>query len=199
MKTGIIDWGLAILTLPGQSECGDRHIIASVTDGVVVGVVDGVGHGHEAAQAAERVVDTIETYVGEAPLTDLVWRCHANLQGIRGAAMSLVMFDENRTMTWIGVGDVEGRLLRNNDIGDRLQKSLLLRPGVVGERLPPLVAASLPLARNDTVILATDGIERSFTEGIEIDRPPQQIADTIIERHSKRTDDALVLVARYEG
>lgn len=199
MKTGVIEWGSAILTLPGETECGDRYIIAPTSDGVVVGVVDGLGHGPEAALAAECVIETIKAYVENEPLVELVQRCHASLQDTRGAVMSLAMFDENRTMTWIGVGDVEGRLMRNNDVGDRLQKSLLLRPGVVGERLPALYPAMLSLARNDIVILATDGIERDFTEGIGFHGTPQQIADDIINRHSKRTDDALVLVARYEG
>lgn len=199
MKTGVIEWASATLTLPGQTECGDRHVIAPVCNGVVVGVVDGLGHGHEAALAAECVVTTIGEHVEDEPLIGLLQRCHSNLQGTRGAVMSLVMFDDQRTMTWIGVGDVEGRLLRSNDVGNRLHESMLLMPGVVGERLPPLTTSSLSLARNDTVILATDGIEHNFTEGIEINGTPQQVADAIMSRHSKRTDDALVLVARYGG
>lgn len=198
MRTSVIEWGAATLTLPGQTECGDRHVIVQLPDGVLVGVVDGLGHGREAAEAAECVVSTINKHVNHhTALVDLLERCHENLQGMRGAAMSLVMFDQSRTLTWLGVGDVEGRLLRRNDVGDRQQKSLLLRPGVVGEHLPPLYPAKLDLARHDMVILATDGVDRDFTEGIEFNNEPQQIADDIITRHSKRTDDALVLVARY--
>ncbi len=40
--------------------------------------------------------------------------------------------------------------------GGRARETLLLRGGVVGDRLPPLRAAGLPLAPGDTLVLATD-------------------------------------------
>jgi hypothetical protein len=99
----------------------------------------------------------------------------------------------------MGIGNVEGRLLRKGAGIARGQEALLLRAGVVGERLPPLQPARVSLVRHDLVIFATDGIDRNFTEGIEMDVGPQRLAEEIIARHGKRTDDALVLVARYVG
>jgi hypothetical protein len=199
MRTDVIEWASATLTLPGQSECGDRHVIAPTIDGVLVAVMDGLGHGHEAAEASERVATIIEDHVDSEPLTSLVRRCHDNLRGTRGVVMSLALFNGRRTMTWMGIGNVEGRLLRKGAGIARGQEALLLRAGVVGERLPPLQPARVSLVRHDLLIFATDGIDRNFTEGIEMDVGPQRLAEEIIARHGKRTDDALVLVARYVG
>ena len=199
MRTDVIDWASAALTLPGQSESGDRHVIAPMDDGVLVAVVDGLGHGHEAAEASKRVASIIEGYTNGESLTSLVRRCHERLRGTRGAVMSLAVFNGGRTLTWMGIGNVEGRLLHKSAGAACAQETLLLRAGVVGERLPPLHPTRVPLIRHDVLIFATDGIDRNFTEGVAVDGGPQQIAEDIMARHGKRTDDALVLVARYVG
>ena len=49
----------------------------------------------------------------------------------------------------------------------------------------------------DTLILATDGIGTGFMDQAP-DAGPQQTADRILASFGKGTDDALVVVARYE-
>jgi hypothetical protein len=70
---------------------------------------------------------------------------------------------------------------------------------VVGFKLPELGAAVLPVARGDALVLATDGIRGDFADGLSLIHPPQQVADQILARHAKRTDDALALVAVFLG
>jgi hypothetical protein len=54
--------------------------------------------------------------------------------------------------------------------------------------------------RGDTLIFATDGVRSDFaSEHLAHDDPPQQLADRILARWGTKTDDALVLVARYVG
>jgi len=48
-----IEWAVAELAQPGQSESGDRHLVLPTPDGGLVAVVDGLGHGAEAANAAK--------------------------------------------------------------------------------------------------------------------------------------------------
>jgi hypothetical protein len=76
---------------------------------------------------------------------------------------------------------------------------VLLHGGVVGLQLPPLRAFVIPVSLGDTLILATDGIRSGFAEGLPPEEPPQQLADRILARDAKGTDDALVLVVRYLG
>jgi hypothetical protein len=76
---------------------------------------------------------------------------------------------------------------------------LLLRGGVVGVQLPPLSAGVIPVARGDTLILASDGIHREFDRAAALTNSPQKFADRILADHRRATDDALVLVSRYLG
>lgn len=194
-----VECGVAGLALPGQSESGDMPAIAYFPGGLLAAAVDGLGHGDEAAAAAKIAISTLESNPGE-PVIELVRRCHVNLRGTRGVVMSLASFRvTHNLMTWLGVGNTEGVLLRFDASLTPDRESLLLRAGVVGVQLPALQAAVLPIARGDTLILCTDGIRSPFDQQIRFCEAPQQIADKILSQNGKGTDDALVLVARYFG
>ncbi len=168
-------------------------------NGVLVAAVDGLGHGEEAAAAAKLAVSILERHAQEEVIA-LLRRCHEALRGTRGVAMSLASVRAPDSMlTWLGVGNVEGILLRDAANANPRRESLLLRGGVVGAELPPLRVSVIPVMRGDTLIFATDGIREGFTERLALSDPPQELADRILARHAKGTDDALVLVARYAG
>ena len=195
----LIETGVAAAMPEGQVRSGDRHVVKSSAGGLLAAVVDGLGHGDGAAEAAEAAAAVLASHAGEPPAA-LIRRCHEALRSTRGAVMSLAWFDRRQgTMTWLGVGNVEGALLRGDPGASRREEFLLLAGGVVGGRLPPLRASAIPVARGDTLILATDGIKAGFIQDMTADDPPQRIADGIVARHRKGTDDALVLVARYAG
>ncbi len=194
-----LEWSAAALALPGQSESGDHHVVKSFPDGVLVAAVDGIGHGDEAAAAAKVACAILEAHADE-PVIALVQRCHESLRATRGAVMSVASFNvPHGLMTWLGVGNVQGILLRPGIATNLAEESLLLRAGVVGSQLPPLQAAVLPVAPGDILILATDGVSSSFARELTQGQPPQETAQGILARHGKGSDDALVLVARYVG
>ncbi|HXF09845.1 MAG TPA: hypothetical protein VN625_03605, partial [Desulfuromonadaceae bacterium] len=76
---------------------------------------------------------------------------------------------------------------------------ILLRGGLVGYQLPSLHASVLPLMPGDLLLFATDGLHVGFDQRINLTETPKQIADGILTRHFKGTDDALVLAVRYLG
>jgi len=162
-------------------------------------VVDGLGHGAEAALAARRAVEVLGRYSSESPI-GLVQRCHQALVGTRGVVMSVASYnDRDRTLTWIGVGNVEGFLVRGDPGARPARESILLRGGVVGHDLPRLRAAVMPLALEDTLIFVTDGIRPDFLEDLNLTDAPQPLADRVLRQSAKRTDDGLVLVVRVRG
>lgn len=168
-------------------------------NGVLVAAVDGLGHGEEAAAAAKLAVSVLERHAQEEVIA-LLRRCHEALRGTRGVVMSLASFRApDSLLTWLGVGNVEGLLLREAADSALRHGALVLRGGVVGAELPPLRVSVIPVMRGDTLIFATDGIREGFTERLALSDPPQELADRILARHAKGTDDALVLVARYAG
>ncbi len=191
------EWGAAVMVLPGQTQSGDQHLVCPTAEGTLAVALDGLGHGGEAAAAARLAVGIMQESP-EEPVISLVRRCHEGLRFTRGAVMSLASFDaRSGLMTWIGVGNVEGVLLRTG--GSSIRETLMLRPGVVGGQLPPLQAAVLPVAAADTLVLATDGVRSNFINEVNLNDPPQISAERILARCAKGTDDALVLVVKYRG
>jgi negative regulator of sigma-B (phosphoserine phosphatase) len=197
----VIEWGVATQALPGEAQSGDLHLVKQVGTSVLVAVVDGLGHGAEAAAAARAAVAALERHATESPVP-LIARCHRALQGTRGVVMSVAVLGRpDRSMTWLGVGNVEGLLLYGDGAArsGSARATLVTRGGIVGSELPRLHPVVLPIASGDTLVFATDGIREGFADGLSPEASPQQLADQILARHGKGTDDALVLVARYRG
>ena len=198
----LIEWGVAARPFPGQTVSGDLHVVTPFPDGVLVAVIDGLGHGHSAAVAARTVSAALEGRAHESPIS-LLGRCHEGLKRTRGAVMSIASFNAPaRRMTWVGVGNVEGMLLRSGTDGratGQRDEALITRGGVVGYQIPPLRETEILVNGGDTLVLATDGLDGRFADALTPGDPPQRVADRILERHGKTTDDALVLVARYMG
>jgi len=197
VKAPAIEWSTAAATMPGETESGDRCWAGAVANGMMFAVIDGLGHGRAAAAAADIAIATLKRHIGD-PLIELLRRCHESLRGTRGVAMSLAVLDtENAMLTWIGVGNVEGTLLRR-DAGLSSDK-LLLRSGVVGIHLPILRAGELAVRSGDILTMVTDGVSAEGPLRVSMNGHVESMADRILAEACKGTDDALVLVARYRS
>lgn len=195
----LIEWGVATRASPGQTISGDLHIIKPVPDGILIAVVDGLGHGDEATVAARAAIRVLANRARE-PLISTVHQCHEALMATRGAVMSAAFIDTaKKTLTWLGVGNVEGLLVRADPVTAPPTQTLLLRAGVLGYQMSTLQDSVVPLAARDLLIFVTDGIQSNFPRAIVPGDSPRQIADRILEKCFKGVDDALVLVVRYRG
>lgn len=194
-----MEYGVAKLILPGQGESGDRHLVCCERNGILIAAIDGIGHGKEAANAAEAAISILKANPDE-PVISLVECCHEGLRSTRGVVLSLASIDpEHGMMTWLGVGNVQGVLMRSGAQKGSVQEMLLLRGGVVGSQLPALQAAVLPIAKGDSLVFVTDGVRGEFAEGLSVRESPQRAADKILKQHGRGNDDALVLVVRLIG
>lgn len=194
----LIDAAVAEAPLAGETESGDLYLVAPHPGGVLVAAIDGLGHGGEAAQASRVARSILEEDPG-AHLTDLFVSAHSALARSRGVVMSLASFDHRGCLTWLGVGNVEGTLVRAVEGTVRRADSILLLGGVVGYQLPKLRPSTRPVEPGDLLILATDGIGTGYIEGLDTAAGPEAIAGRILAEYGRRGDDALVLVARYLG
>jgi phosphoserine phosphatase RsbX len=193
----LVEWAYAGSPLEGD-ESGDAHLAELLPHGAFFAVIDGLGHGPEAARAARAATAIIRENMA-LPLSEIVTACHDGLRPTRGAVMSLAMLDfESSTIHWCGVGNVEGAIFPGSS-SRRARDSIVLRGGVVGYRLPPLKVSSVSLRPRDMLVMVTDGIRSEFSAEVDATADVQLVADTILQRCGKGTDDALVLVARYQG
>lgn len=194
-----IEWGVAAQPIPGQTVCGDLHLVKPFESGALVGVVDGLGHGDEAIAVARIAIQVLERHANQSVIT-LVKRCHDALTETRGVVLTLASFNTvDATLSWVGVGNVTGLLLRADPKAVPSCETALLRGGVVGYQLPLLNANVFAVAPGDLLILATDGIRNEFGQSGPLKGTPQQIAESVMSRHFKGKDDGLVLVVRFLG
>jgi len=199
VSSTFVEWAVCARTFPGETESGDLHLVAPLPTGVLIAVVDGLGHGPEAAFAARTATASLRERPQDE-IADLMRRCHASLQRTRGVVMSVASIDaETNQMTWLGVGNVDASLFRADPNAKLARESLPHRGGVVGFQIPSLRITTLSIARGDTLVFATDGISNNFHAGSPLGWHPQDAADFMVRRYGKDTDDALVLVARYLG
>jgi phosphoserine phosphatase RsbX len=195
----VLERGVAGQAHEGEGRSGDLAVFAPSERGGLVAVIDGLGHGDAAADAAELAAAILEQYVDHPP-QQLLERCHEELRKTRGAVMTLAWFDlEARTMEWTGVGNVEARFIRAGAGVNARHDSPVVLGGVVGYNLPQVRMGTVALEPGDAVAMATDGVAADYSMSLESGVPAQQLAERVLERHGKGTDDALAVVVRYLG
>ena len=194
-----LEVGVAGVALEGQARSGDLAVFAPYDRGGLAVVIDGLGHGGDAADASAIAERVIREHAS-APPADLLARCHEALRRSRGVVLTAAWFDlQEMEISWAGVGNVEARLVRGAAAyGDRHDSALVLG-GVVGYNLPAVRPSSTDLRPGDAVAFATDGIDADYSASLTPGLPAQRLAERILERHARDTDDALAAVVRYVG
>lgn len=145
--------------MPSEYTSGDRGIAIDIDgEAALFALVDGLGHGPPAAEAALRAVDTV-TAAGAEPIEVLIQLCHRALEGTRGVAMTLARIDfAANTLTWTGVGNVTAHLVAKAPTGTEVRSSARLAGGIVGYRIPEIRPAQVVSIRpGDLLVMRTDG------------------------------------------
>lgn len=200
-RLGPIEWATAGRPLPGERISGDQPIAIDVGgDAALFGVLDGLGHGPDAAAPALRAVETLMRDRAKR-LEVLIQLCHRVLAGTRGVTMTLARVDfAAGTLTWAGVGNVTANLVAKSATGVHVRSSARLAAGIVGYRIPEIRPAQvLPLRIGDLIVITSDGITESCLDRIDFAASAADIAEHILGEHAKETDDATVLAARHRG
>jgi phosphoserine phosphatase RsbX len=192
-----LERGEAGAPLEGESRSGDLAVWAPYDGGALVAAIDGLGHGGAAADAAERAGAELRTHAAGPPETTLK-RCHEALRSTRGVVATLAWFDlETAGLTWTGVGNVEGRLVRaDRERGDSADSPTLFG-GVLGWSLPTVRLVRTTLAPGDCIVMATDGIAANFGSSLRPGVPAEEQARRVLATHSRGSDDALVVAVRW--
>ena len=164
------------------------------------GVIDGLGHGEAAAEAAQRAAAVVDDHRAE-PLDAVLTHCHLALTETRGVAMTLARVDfDTDALSWIGVGNVMADLVAKHPTGLAVRSSALLAGGIVGYRMPQTLSTSqVAIAPGDLLVMSSDGVDQHHLDNIDFAAHATTIAEQLVGRYSRGTDDALVLAARHRG
>ena len=164
----------------------------------LLAVVDGLGHGIEAAKAARRVVETIERALAQpGDLLDIVDECHIAAIGTRGATLAMAQLGATE-LNFVGVGNILAQVGRVTSIGVPNARALISGAGVVGYQVPEsLPINSTDLEKGEVLVMCSDGVSPSFSlEHLapESFQSAKACRDAIVQRFAVVEDDMTVLV-----
>ncbi len=171
---------------------GDGFAIARSGSVTTVLVCDGLGHGHIAAQAAQRAVELFHGVSDQEPL-DIVARLHAGMSGTRGGAVAVARVEPGG-VSYSGLGNVSGWVAHGEG-----RQGMVSVPGIAGHRGGRLRQYSYELPAYAVVVMHSDGLtdrwDPAAIPGL-FARTPAVIAAGLLREAGSRRDDACVVTVR---
>ena len=179
---------------PKEAVNGDAYFINARGQLTLYAVVDGLGHGEGAKEAADVALDALNDWRGE-PLDQVLHAAHDALRSTRGAVMSAVVIDRQAgSFQYAGVGNVMVRVFNTPE-----RITPLSTNGTLGARLGQVRVWTHAWAEGATCVLASDGISAAWEmdsyPGL-LQRSPQLLAGILMRDYGRDSDDATVLVIR---
>lgn len=193
--TAAFDIAGVTLAAPGEQVSGDAWSVRKDPDHWLLVVADGLGHGPEAAEAADHMVALLHRMPsGTASPADVLERAHDPMRSTRGAAVTLVRLDlASAGLVVSGAGNVNGRLI--SGVTDR---SLLVQHGTLGVQVRRLQDMRYEWPDHAVLVLHSDGIQSRWklddVPGL-LQAGPTCLAAWILRDHLRGRDDATVVVA----
>ncbi|MGW5690400.1 SpoIIE family protein phosphatase [Streptomyces asiaticus] len=190
------EWqGVGAVCLPAEGEegCGDARAIVDTDSARTAVVLDGLGHGQPAAEAAQAALRTFHADP-DRPLPEVLIRMNRALRHTRGAAAGVLrLYAEHAD--YCGIGNIRALALTH----DRVRHRLTGQPGIVGWGMPTPRVHDFPLPRGGTAVLHSDGIDARWSldpPPSVLRLPPPLLSAALAHGHRRVRDDATVLAAR---
>lgn len=183
--------------LAGEPVCGDGWAVKQSPGRAVFLVVDGLGHGEDAAVAARAALAAFEA-VGTAhpgqPGTVLE-RLHEAMTGTRGAAAAVAEWDEKQeTVCFAGVGNIAGEIVSGAG-----SSRMVSHHGIVGYQVRRIQEFTYACPADSLLLLSSDGIATLSSlaayPGLAA-QEPALIAGVLYRDFNRERDDATIVVAR---
>lgn len=186
--------GVVCVPVHGEKKCGDSWAVECPRGHLAAMLVDGLGHGPEAAIAANKATSVFSASIDGHP-DAMLSSMHAALHRTRGAAVSAVILNEaGRTVTFFGVGNVEGRIVTAST-----NQHLIPQNGIVGHKMPTFSSIDTPWPTKARLVLHSDGISSRWRgdqyPGL-LARHPALLAGVLFRDCARPRDDATVVVLR---
>ena len=190
-----LEWGAVCVAKREEEVSGDAWAVREGRGLSTILVVDGLGHGLHAFDAAGKALLTFGQHAGGGP-ESLLHTLHAALRGTRGAAVAVAEIQwAKRELHFAGVGNIAGALLSPPAKG----KSLVSHNGTAGQSIDRVQEFSHPWPDRGIVVMHSDGLSSSWEleayPGLS-QKMPSLIAGVLYRDFARRRDDVVVVVAR---
>ncbi len=191
---GTVHTGVVSEPIHGEHECGDGWGLRRFADSLVLMVVDGLGHGVLAAEAAREAERVLQRAPSDSPL-QILQDIHDALRKTRGAAAAVARIQETKgLLTFAGVGNISASV-----VSPGLSRSMASHNGTVGHLMPRIQEFTYPWNANSITIMHSDGLGSRWDleryPGIWAKHP--SLISAILHRDfSRGRDDVTVLSAK---
>lgn len=187
-------WGAICQPMRHESACGDMWRICEHNGRLSVVLVDGLGHGPEAAAAAN---EAIMAFSGDPFLESatVMQAIDSRMRGTRGGAVAIAQIDpQQRLLKYVGVGNIAGSL---RDANGSAGRGLFSHHGIAGVQLRKIQEFEYPLPSNGFLIMHSDGMQSRWSfdkyPGL-IRRHPAVSAGILYRDFTRGRDDITVAV-----
>ncbi|WP_093397864.1 ATP-binding SpoIIE family protein phosphatase [Halopseudomonas xinjiangensis] len=179
-----------------ETACGDGWHLAVDAQRICVLVVDGLGHGEDAAKAALAGTTAFAEHPFDPPET-LIADMHRSMQGTRGGAAAIAQFDaRDGNVKFAGIGNIGARLA--SPTGSRGMAS---HPGIVGVQFRKVHTFTQTVAGGQLMLLFSDGLQSRWDlqdyPGL-VSQHPAVVAAVLHRDFCRGRDDATILVIELE-
>jgi anti-sigma regulatory factor (Ser/Thr protein kinase) len=186
--------GATLAPYPGETVCGDNWIWQDTASGRTIMLVDGSGHGIEAARAADAAMRSFAQNA-DAACADLVERIHGALAPTRGGALAVARIDTAaQVVRFVGVGNISGVLVNAGKA-----RHMVSHNGTAGHVAPRIREFTYEFTGDPLVILHSDGLTSRWDlasyPGLAVQHPAL-IAGVLLRDHRRGRDDASVVAMR---
>ncbi len=178
--------------LRGEMISGDGWCVHETTNGLAVTIVDGLGHGPMANQAAIKALHVFaENY--DSPVTTVLQKIHTDLRATRGAAVFLLATHKDM-ITYTGVGNISAVL--QTPVKSKVLSS---QNGTAGLRIGTIKSLQEEWHTSDYFIFHSDGLSSRWNldtyPGFK-NKHPSLVAALLFRDFDRGTDDTTVVVVR---
>lgn len=186
--------GGTCLPVAGETVCGDAWVMHERPGRALVALIDGLGHGPGAAEAARVGVEVFARHPDLAP-APLIEAMHLAMRATRGAAVGVAELDlGRRVLRFAGVGNIAGTL-----IADQGTRSVVSHGGIVGSECRKVQEFEYPWFAGTLLVLASDGLQTQWKldryAGLVL-RHPALVAATLYRDWARGRDDSTVVALR---
>jgi anti-sigma regulatory factor (Ser/Thr protein kinase) len=189
-----LDVGVATRPHPGEAVNGDAFVVRHWQASLLVGIIDGLGHGPLAHLAAETARQYVESHFDQ-PLADIFRGTGRACRATRGVVMALARFDwAIEQLTFASVGNVEARVF-----GTLEARNFLVRRGVIGLNAPGPAVTEHRWLPDYVLVLASDGLKTNWgqEDSPDLEREPASVgAQKVLRALARDTDDTTVIVVK---
>ena len=176
------------LPMPGEIQNGDAVLVRQSALGhTMLAVIDGLGHGPDAAQASRAAIELLALLPFETSVHDAMQELHRELKGTRGAAGTLCIVKDFK-LEICAVGNV-ALMCTNCAI------PLVLSAGVLGHQVSRFRVGACQISSRTRLALLSDGVSTRFRLEEYKQLAPADACREIMNRYRRKEDDATVLVA----